>query len=122
MSDQFDEAAREYIDRVIAIYEQHGHGVVPGRYEQAVVEAAAIARRFARRPPRQAPLAGPKPRPACLDGYEGKWVAVVDDREVVASGDTGGELIEPLRRMGLAGKAVVQYVFPPSDSWRVGCG
>ncbi len=74
---------------------------------------------IARRPERRIE---PLRRPSALDAYEGKWVAVNDDR-VIASADTSSELARTLRSMGPAAHGVVmQFVRPAADGYIVGVG
>lgn len=67
-------------------------------------------------------LLPPVPRPAFLDPFEGRWVAVKAGA-VIADGPTSSSLIPMLRAMGPdASDAVVEYVPPPTTSYRVGAG
>lgn len=62
----------------------------------------------------------PLRRPAMLDEYSGKWVAVLDG-DVVASAATTSQLAIQLRRLRVRG-ARTQFVPPPSKATRVGVG
>jgi hypothetical protein len=74
------------------------------------------------KPPRRVNELAPVARPAALDGYVGKWVAVKEGR-VVASADTGPKLVAKVKALGEEGvDAVAEYVAPASDSWMVGVG
>lgn len=67
------------------------------------------------------PLA-PVRRPADLDNFEGKWVAVRDG-EVIAVADTSRALVYEVRKLGSWGEgAVAQFVSPPESSFMVGVG
>ncbi len=64
----------------------------------------------------------PVQRPAELDKYVGKWVAVKAGR-VVAAADTAPALVELVQALGSEGEdAIAEYVAPPSTSWMVGVG
>jgi hypothetical protein len=61
-------------------------------------------------------------RPADLDNFVGKWVAVKDGR-VIAAAETSRALVYEVHKLGAKGKgAVVQFVLPPSKSLMVGVG
>jgi hypothetical protein len=64
----------------------------------------------------------PAPRPAELDRFEGRWVAVKAGH-VIADAASSTELVAALRRLGDDGRgAVVQHVVAPSDAALVGLG
>lgn len=64
-----------------------------------------------------------QPRPKELDGFVGKWVAVIDG-EVVAAADSSHQLALQLHDMDYRHRAgvVVEYVRPATDSYIVGVG
>lgn len=65
----------------------------------------------------------PIPRPAILDAYEGQWVVLSESNdEVLFHASTSTELAAFVLTDPCATTGIVQYVFPPSDSWRVGAG
>ena len=71
---------------------------------------------------RSTPPLEPVPRPADLDNFIGKWVAVKDGA-VVAVADTSRALVYEVHKLGEGARgAVVQYVAPPADSFMVGVG
>jgi hypothetical protein len=65
----------------------------------------------------------PEPRPAELDGFDGKWVAVAGG-VVIAAADTSHNLALQLHQMDhrRRERVVVEYVRPASDSYIVGVG
>jgi hypothetical protein len=64
----------------------------------------------------------PTPRPADLESWVGKWVAVKDGR-VVAVADTSRALVYEVHKLGTNGRgAVAQFVPPISDAAMVGMG
>ncbi|MCA0331934.1 MAG: DUF5678 domain-containing protein [Actinobacteria bacterium] len=68
------------------------------------------------------PVWTPEPRPAELDQFTGKWVAVKDG-VVVACANNARELVPMLHELGEAGRgAVAQYVPFPSDAVMIGVG
>lgn len=69
-----------------------------------------------------APTWTPVPRPAELDEFVGRWVAVKDGK-VVAAALNARELVPQIHALGEAGHgAVAQYVPYPSDSIMIGVG
>lgn len=64
----------------------------------------------------------PESRPAELDEFVGRWVAVKDGR-VIAAALNARELVPQLHELGEKGRgAVAQYVPLPSDSIMIGVG
>lgn len=64
----------------------------------------------------------PEPRPAELDEFVGRWVAVKEGK-VVAAAFNARELVPRLQELGDAGRgAVAQYVPLPTDSVMIGVG
>lgn len=61
-------------------------------------------------------------RPAYLDAYEGRWVAVKDDA-AIADADTSIALARQIRQLGPAAMGCsMQLVRPPTDAYIVGAG
>jgi hypothetical protein len=64
----------------------------------------------------------PEPRPAELDEFVGKWVAVKDGR-VVTCANNARELVPALHELGDRGRgAVAQYVPYPTSAITIGVG
>lgn len=73
-------------------------------------------------PARSSPAAQPVPRPAELDHFIGKWVAVKDG-QVIAVAETSRGLVYEVHKLGSSAKgAVAQYVPPPKAGYMVGVG
>ncbi len=74
-------------------------------------------------PPAPARRVAPAPRPAALDDFVGKWIAV-SDGQVVAAAETSRQLALQVHSMDrqLREKVVVEFVRPASDSYIVGVG
>lgn len=69
---------------------------------------------------RSHPPVEPEPHLAALDEYEGKWVAVKDDR-VVEAAETSSDLAHRLHQRHIRG-AIFRYVPHATGSERVGIG
>lgn len=55
-------------------------------------------------------LLPPPPMPEHPEEYEGQWVAVLDDRTVVAASTDPGEVDRQVRLLGLSSEACVSYI------------
>ena len=64
----------------------------------------------------------PEPRPAELEQFVGRWVAVKDGK-VVAAAFNARDLVPQIHALGEDGRgAVAQFVPEPSDSVMIGVG